>query len=473
MFGKFLKRRFNRIHLIPARTGLKFSVYSLSALALALSLVFIAPYSASTASASSPAAAQPAAVPGAIAYVNSAGTQIHLVNPDGSNDHVIWSAPMVGSVQSGVRYPAFSPDGSQIAFTSDMEQTVSLLQSDIFAINPDGSGLRAITDPPLTSNLGSFQTGTVNVQVSNQSVGDSLFIIYVDGAKQPQSTTVPMGSTKTVTFNDVAIFPGHSQFAVAINGITRWIGFPDTPTFQPGTTNGATITLNSGGYDNFGAIKPVWSSDSSEIDYTLGESCTGQAISAHPDPGANLGQLLVPFSASMCYMDRGPTAALANQVIYFDYLGNFPNGAFMQAAVGAAQPTMLFDTGYASASYGVKWLPDGSGILYSLYDGNCDCSNIYHYDFGAKKSTQITQFTSQYTGNLSISPDGQAVVFELFNVLPNPTLNPDAVPDLWIMNVDGSNQSLLVQQARDPSWGQTSTLPAMNNHLYLPLIDKH
>jgi hypothetical protein len=31
------------------------------------------------------------------------------------------------------------------------------------------------------------------------------------------------------------------------------------------------------------------------------------------------------------------------------------------------------------------------------------------------------------------------VVFEHFAVDPNPTLNPDAVPDLWLMKIDGSN----------------------------------
>jgi hypothetical protein len=411
----------------------------------------------------------PGTTPGTIAYIRNE-TELRLIQPDGSNDRLVWSAPMIGSVQSAVRYPAWSPDGIQIAFVSDMEQATSLLQSDIYAIKPDGSNLHKITDPPLNSQLGSFQTGRVDVQVTNDNISDSLFIIYVQGAQQAQSTTVPMGTNKTVTFNNVAIFPGQSQFPVAINGITRWYGQPDTTTFQPGTTNGASIDLNSGGYDDFGAILPVWSRDSNEVDYNLGQTCTGQGIVANPDPGEQWGSLLVQYSASMCFMDRGPTPALAGQVLYWDYLGNFPNSAFMQVTEGATQPKMLFDTGYGASVYGVHFLPDGSGFLYSYNDGNCSCSNIYAYDYTSQKITQLTHFTNTYTGNFSISPDGQAVVFEYFTVDPNPYTNPDAVPDLWLMNSDGSNEGLFLQQARDPSWGMPQTAPVFNKFLYLPLV---
>ena len=447
----------------------RISLYFL--LALALALIPFTPEGEALAAPKSPKAT------GTIAYVNANSTKLHLIQPDGSNDHVIWTAPIVGNVQSGVRFPAWRPDGTEIAFASDFEQTVSLLQSDIFAVKPDGSGLRKITDPPLNSQLSSFQTGTVTVHITNENVSDSLFIIYVQGAQAPQSTTVLAGTTKNLTFTNVAIFPGQSQFPVAINGITRWYGQPDTTTFQAGTNNSATIDINTGGYDDFGGSMPVWRSDSQEVGYWIGQACIGQTIAASPAPGEQWGEQIVGYSASMCDFDRGPTVATADQVIYWDSLGNFPDGAFIQATEGASSGTMLFDTGYGGYVYGLRWAPDGGSILYSFNDGSCDCSNLYEYNLFSKNLTQITHFTQEYVGSFTISPDGQKIVFEHFDIDPNPTLNPDAVPDLWMTDRNGSGAALFLQKARDPAWGTPSSTPPppppTQNELFLPLLEKH
>lgn len=414
---------------------------------------------------------------GTIAYIRNY-QELHLIQPDGSNDLTIFTAPKVGDVQSAIEYTSWRPDGTEIAFASDMAQTMSLLQSDIFAIKPDGSGLRQITDPPLNSELDSFQTGSVAVHVTNENLTDSLFIIYVQGARQAQQTTVPAGTSKTVTFNNVAIFPNEPQFPVAINGITRWIGTPDTPTFQPGQTNTATIDISSfQGYDNFGAALPVWQHDSHEIDYHLSDACIGEGISSNPTPGSQWGDQLVQYSANMCYISRGPTSDTADQIVYWDYQGNSPDGGFMEATKGASQATLLFDTGYGGFMYGLDWLPDGTGFLFSFDDGSSNSSNIYAYDFSSQQVTQLTDFNGQYAAKLSISPDGQQVAFELYNIDPNPLINPDAVPDLWLMNIDGSGAGLFLQNASDPAWGAPQQAPpppppSSQYELYLPFLDR-
>lgn len=73
--------------------------------------------------------------------------------------------------------------------------------------------------------------------------------------------------------------------------------------------------------------------------------------------------------------------------------------------------------------------------------------------------------------NAFLTDNYPEVVFEHFTVDPNPYLNPDAVPDLWLMNVDGSNEGLFLKQARDPSWGMPQAAPVYNIILYLPLVD--
>lgn len=408
---------------------------------------------------------------GDIAYVRDA-QELHLIRADGSQDHTIYSAPKVGDVQSTLRYPAWRPDGSEIAFTSDMEQAVSLLQSDIFAVKPDGNGLRKISDPPLNSKLNAFPTATVAVHVTNVDVGDSLFIIYITGAAQPQSVTVPAGTSKTVTFDKVAVFAGKVQIPVAIDGITRWFCASCTTTLQAGSANDVSIDIQGSGYDNMGVFRPVWRNDGAQVDYALGQACIAIAQAATPDPGVGWGGLLLGYSASPCLLVRGPTAALSNQVLYWDKLGAFPDGAFVKVEEGAKQANVVMDTGYLGFVYGMAWLPDGSGFLYSYSDGECLCSNIYAYTFGAQEPTQLTDFTDEYAAGLAVSPDGKYVVFERSTDDPNPVLNPDLKPDLWMMYVNGSNLKLFVKDGRDPAWGQaaqtTPTPPAKD--VYLPEV---
>jgi len=418
-------------------------------------------------------AAQPT---GSILYVRNA-QELHLVRADGTKDHTIFSAPKVGDVQSIIRFPAWRPDGAEIGFASDMDRAVSLLQSDIFAIKPDGSGLRAISDPPLKSTLDSFPTASVVVHVTNVNVGDSLFIIYVPGAADAQSVVVPAGKSKNVTFDKVAVFAGKVQTPVAINGITRWFCTFCTQTLQPGTTNDVSLDIEGSGYDNMGASRPVWRRDGAEVDFILGEACTAVAQPNTPDPGSAWGGLLLGYASAPCFLDRGPTATLSDQVLYWDKLAILPNGAFVKVQEGAKQGDVVLDTGYFGFVYGMDWLPDGSGFLYSYTDGSCSCSNLYAYSFGAQEPTQLTHFTDEYAAGLAISPDGKYVLFERSADDPNPVLNPDLKPDLWMMDVSGSNLKLFVQNGRDPAWGQaaqTSPPPPapLSKDVYLPEVQE-
>src|SRR5947209_17233152 len=85
---------------------------------------------------------------GTIAYVRG-GAEIHLIEPDGSNDRLIWTHPRPDTAAAlGISGLAWRPDGKEIAFSSGHEAQYSIYQSDIYGIQPDGSGLRKITNPP-------------------------------------------------------------------------------------------------------------------------------------------------------------------------------------------------------------------------------------------------------------------------------------------------------------------------------------
>jgi hypothetical protein len=119
-------------------------------------------------------------------------------------------------------------------------------------------------------------------------------------------------------------------------------------------------------------------------------------------------------------------------------------------------------------------LPDSTGFLYSaeqtIYDEwgiPTHFGNIFEFNFNSHQSTQLTQFTSGFTHEISVSPDGKKVVFEY---QATGDWKDDFISiDLYTMNRDGSNVSYLVKDGHSPAWspGVLSPAPA-NYHVYLP-----
>src|SRR6185436_7275826 len=94
--------------------------------------------------------------------------EIRLIQPDGSGDHQLWTH-RDAQPYSGIGDLAWSPDGKQLAFTSGHASATSLFHSDIYLINPDGTGLRRITNPPDASLFTKYPKGNVTVTVRNNS----------------------------------------------------------------------------------------------------------------------------------------------------------------------------------------------------------------------------------------------------------------------------------------------------------------
>ncbi len=117
----------------------------------------------------------------------------------------------------------------------------------------------------------------------------------------------------------------------------------------------------------------------------------------------------------------------------------------------------------------VKWLPDGSGFLYSHFTNYLDIyddetkkigSNIFRYDLRTKKITQITNVKQGFASWFTISPNGQWIVYEKGQVAEGEDenslfeLTDLSKFDLWIVNIDGSQDRLLVKNGSSPSWSR-------------------
>ena len=115
---------------------------------------------------------------GLIAYVraDSAPSWIWVVRPDGGGRHAL--------VQG--RQPAWSPDGSRLAFVRPSES----LESGIYVMNADGSGLRLIA--PRVATNPAWSPDSTRIVFSD---GRDVYSIGADGSRAEQLTADP-GTTQ-------------------------------------------------------------------------------------------------------------------------------------------------------------------------------------------------------------------------------------------------------------------------------------
>jgi TolB protein len=419
------------------------------------------------------APSQPAPVaasgdPGIIAYVRRSTGDIHLISPDGTGDRVLWTYP-----QSSVYPPyelAWRPDGRELAFSSEHELACSWYQSDVYAIGYNGAGYRRVTNSPACAALAGLPKGSVTVDVANYT--SSLVWVYVQGAPGIKSI---LGSG-TVTFDNVADFgPGVRQPSIGIWGLYRLTSYPPYADVQPGQTvpGGNLVIMQYSGFTGFGAGKVSWKADGSALAYGMRTASRIGQIPANPPYGSTGVDLPVVEYAGPSLVAWGPTPATKDQYLYSSGMSIFKEnvgGIYLNTvgdASGGTQLVVSYDY-QGELIHDIEWLPDGSGFLFSVQWVPLDiCSDIFEYNFATPSLTQLTPSLRDESGDggargLSISPDGQQIVFERA-VYP---LNTNG--SVWIMNRDGSNMHKLADDAGRPAWGK---VPApLTPRVYLPMV---
>ncbi|HET9528584.1 MAG TPA: hypothetical protein VFO99_20655 [Pyrinomonadaceae bacterium] len=390
---------------------------------------------------------------GTIAYVRN-GTEIRLIDGDGSNDRRLWTHPDAKK-ELGIYDVAWRPDGKELAFSSGHAAASSLYHADLYAVRPDGTGFRKLTNPPDRAEFARYPKGSVSVTVRNDQpfyrqsqASAGVFIVYVAGADEPQQITLPPGSAKTLLFRNVADFGNMAQAVVAMWGNYRW--FTPGVEVQAGRTVKAPVfSITGDGIELLGAFRPVWRSDGSRVSYRNGV-CTLNSTTVNPTPGEYVYNPLFAGKNPLgtCVWDWGPTAGTANQLLYTENASG--DSSIFRMTEGGKHPGDRLAQ-YSNIEYqllfDLKWLPDGSGFIFSNQTLMRDSANLFRYDFATRKTTQITRLQNEFTGNFSISPDGRSIVFERAK-----SLDQDRNTDLWIVSLTGGSPKLLVNNAFSPSW---------------------
>ena len=407
-----------------------------------------------------PAEARPApgtklgSATGNIAYVRG-GKEIRLIAPDGSNDRRLWTHTDAHP-GLGVNELAWSPDGGELAFSSGHESVTSYYHADIFSVKPNGTGVRRITNGPDRSDYAKYGKGTVTVTVRNEQpiyqmakASTGVFFIYVMGADMPQPLTLPPGSSRTLTFKNVADFGDHAQAIVAVYGSDRWI-IPGTDVKAGKVVKAPDFGISGNGLELFGAFRPAWTGDGSRISYRNGV-CIVSSIASKGAVGHTYDPLFKGENAPRpCAYDWGPTPATADHLLY-SVMTDDEIIIYRLKGSGAQHPGEKMTTiSKENLQWlnDIRWLPDGSGFLYSASELAYSHANIFRYDLATRQTTQITKFEETFVKGFSISPDGKWIAFERTKGF----VDNDA--DLWIVGIDGSGLRMLTRGANHPAWGK-------------------
>lgn len=220
-----------------------------------------------------------AADKGIIAYVSSSidNKEIHLINPDSTQDRVLWSAAYTNAhVNDRIGALSWHPDGTELAFDSAHNWQSSTSLRDIYAISPDGTNYRNITNAPGAEGSNNFPTGSVKFTVGAREQGDVQ--IYIEGAKEPTKYFAKQSMDYTIT----------QTIADWGEGVRQYIRLWD-----PGQISGSVCGFSEEGWVDiipnqeidlgsvpfystsnsfcYGYNSPSWSQDGNELLFHLGD----------------------------------------------------------------------------------------------------------------------------------------------------------------------------------------------------------
>lgn len=389
------------------------------------------------------------------------GHQIRLVNSDGTGDRLLWSAALPGGFR-GIRGLQWRPDGGALAFASDFQATCSVYDGDIYTIVADGSSLKRLTNSPACGALAGFPKGSVTVQVENAVANLSQFLIYVEGAATAKVVTIAPGAVVNVTLDGVADLGNVLQQAVAINGGFRWFDAAVMVDVKAGQTVQvpARLVLRPSGnvFDGLGARLPTWHHSGSRVGFVFYEGIPMQ-IGANPPPGGPDSLLLGPGAGVIA--DSLAWSPVDDRLLYSD------SDSISVVLPGASGPgNAIIDKAATELVLGMDWLPDGSGFILAVTGGALgqENSNLYEYSFSQNSLRPITDFADDFAGGLSVSTDGQWIVFEFIDAIGD-------APTLWMIRRNGTGLRPLGIQGESPDW-RPGTGIDFTERLFLPLQRK-
>lgn len=182
-----------------------------------------------------------------LAYVGPTGNgDVYLVYEDGSDVRQLTSG---GSVEAD---PAWSPDGSKLAFVSDRDGN-----PEIYTMNADGSGVARLTTNGEADYQPAWSPDGRKIAFASRRTGDAeIFVMNADGSSPVRLTTIP-----------------GDDYAPAWSPSGQQIAFATTQNGAP-----RVYVMNADGFDvkaltSVESEYPAWAPDGSGVAYS-GTACS-------------------------------------------------------------------------------------------------------------------------------------------------------------------------------------------------------
>jgi hypothetical protein len=197
----------------------------------------------------------------AFTRVTATSNEIDVMDADGSNLTRLTG----GTATSLARSPSWSPDGKHIAFTGSRPGGV-----DIYVMDADGSNEVRLTEDPGGDAFPAWSPDGKRIAFESTRPGQiEIYVMNADGSGETRLTTSPGNGTTHGESIDPAWSPDGSLIAFARDVDHQW------EIFVMGADGSGLVRLTS---DSVAEAYPAWSPDGSLIAYSRGTGTIGSAI---------------------------------------------------------------------------------------------------------------------------------------------------------------------------------------------------